>query len=109
MTPKKVKNNKLVFFLTGIIMILGLCIVFLNDDLQYQRKASLDSAQYCIKYTADIMVKGSTDLVHERAAHEYDLDKANSNIEGLVSQYNTLAKRLRLPVLSIYPYMVYKS
>jgi hypothetical protein len=109
MTPKKVKNNKLVFFLTGIIMILGLCIVFLNDDLQYQRKASLDSAQYCIKYTADIMVKGSTDLVHERAAHEYDLAKANSNIEGLVSQYNTLAKRLRLPVLSIYPYMVYKS
>ena len=109
MTPKKVKNNKLVFFLTGIIMILGLCIIFLNDDLQYQRKASLDSAQYCIKYTADIMVKGSTDLVHERAAHEYDLAKANSNIEGLVSQYNTLAKRLRLPVLSIYPYMVYKS
>jgi len=109
MTPKKVKNNKLVFFLTGIIMILGLCIVFLNDDLQYQRKASLDSAQYCIKYTADIMVKGSTDLVHERAAHEYDLAKANSNIEGLVSQYNTLAKRLRLPVLSIYPYIVYKS
>jgi len=109
MTPKKVKNNKLVFFLTGIIMILGLCIVFLNDDLQYQRKASLDSAQYCIKYTADIMVKGSTDLVHERAAHEYDLAKANSNIEGLVSQYNTLAKRLRLPILSIYPYMVYKS
>jgi hypothetical protein len=109
MTPKKVKNNKLVFFLTGIIMILGLCIVFLNDDLQYQRKASLDSAQYCIKYTADIMVKGSTDLVHERAAHEYDLAKANSNIQGLVSQYNTLAKRLRLPVLSIYPYMVYKS
>ena len=109
MTPKKVKNNKLVFFLTGIIMILGLCIVFLNDDLQYQRKASLDSAQYCIKYTADIMVKGSTDLVHERAAHEYDLAKANSNIEGLVSQYNTLAKRLRLPVLSIYPYLVYKS
>lgn len=109
MTPKKVKNNKLIFFLTGIIMILGLCIIFLNDDLQYQRKASLDSAQYCIKYTADIMVKGSTDLVHERAAHEYDLAKANSNIEGLVSQYNTLAKRLRLPVLSIYPYMVYKS
>ena len=109
MIPKEVKNNKLVFFLTGIIMILGLCIVFLNDDLQYQRKASLDSAQYCIKYTADIMVKGSTDLVHERAAHEYDLAKANSNIEGLVSQYNTLAKRLRLPVLSIYPYMVYKS
>jgi predicted ATPase len=109
MTPKKVKNNKLVFFLTGIIMILGLCIVFLNDDLQYQRKASLDSAQYCIKYTADIMVKGSTDLVHERAAHEYDLAKANSNIEGLVSQYNTLAKKLRLPILSIYPYMVYKS
>jgi len=109
MTPKKVKNNKLVFFLTGIIMILGLCIVFLNDDLKYQRKASLDSAQYCIKYTADIMVKGSTDLVHERAAHEYDLAKANSNIEALVSQYNTLAKRLRLPVLSIYPYMVYKS
>ena len=55
------------------------------------------------------MVKGSTDLVHERSAHEYDLAKANSNIEGLVSQYNTLAKRLRLPVLSIYPYMVYKS
>ena len=109
MTPKKVKNNKLIFFLTGIIMILGLCIIFLNDDLQYQRKASLDSAQYCIKYTADMMVKGSTDLVHERAAHEYDLAKANSNIEGLVSQYNTLAKRLRLPVLSIYPYMVYKS
>ena len=109
MMPKEVKNNKLVFSLTGIIMILGLCIVFLNDDLQYQRKASLDSAQYCIKYTADIMVKGSTDLVHERAAHEYDLAKANSNIEGLVSQYNTLAKRLRLPVLSIYPYMVYKS
>jgi len=109
MTPKKVKNNKLVFFLTGIIMILGLCIVFLNDDLQYQRKASLDSAQYCIKYTADIMVKGSTDLVHERAAHEYDLAKANSNIEGLVSQYNTLAKKLHLPFLSIYPYMVYKS
>ena len=109
MTPKKVKNNKLVFFLTGIIMILGLCIVFLNDDLQYQRKASLDSAQYCIKYTADIMVKGSTDLVHERAAHEYDLAKANSNIEGLVSQYNTLAKKLHLPFLSVYPYMVYKS
>ena len=109
MTPKKVKNNKLVFFLTGIIMILGLCIVFLNDDLQYQRKASLDSAQYCIKYTADIMVKGSTDLVHERAAHEYDLAKANSNIQGLISQYNTLAKKLHLPVLSIYPYMVYKS
>ena len=109
MTPKKVKNNKLVFFLTGIIMILGLCIIFLNDDLQYQRKASLDSAQYCIKYTADIMVKGSTDLVHERSAHEYDLAKANSNIEGLVSQYNTLAKKLHLPFLSVYPYRVYKS
>ena len=109
MWPLWIKRNKLSTCLMGLVMILSLCIIFLNDDLQYQRKASLDSAQYCIKYTADIMVKGSTDLVHERAAHEYDLAKANSNIEGLVSQYNTLAKRLRLPVLSIYPYMVYKS
>ena len=109
MWPLWIKRNKLSTCLMGLVMILSLCIIFINDDLQYQRKSSLDSAQYCIKYTADIMVKGSTDLVHERAAHEYDLSKANSNIENLIHQYNNLAKKLKLPELSIYPYLVYKS
>jgi hypothetical protein len=106
---KKTKYNKINIILVAIIMLMGLGLVIINDDLQYARKTSLASAQYCIKYTADIMVKGSTDLVHERAAHEYDLAKANSNIENLVSQYNTIAKRLHLPPISVYGYLVYKS
>jgi hypothetical protein len=105
----KNKYNKLNLALAAIIMLMGLSLVIINDELQYARKTSLSSAQYCIKYTSDIMIKGSTDLTHSRAAHEYDLAKANSNIENLVSQYNTLAKRLRLPALNTYPFIVYKS
>jgi hypothetical protein len=95
--------------LTGLLLAQGMVIIFLNDDLQYQRKNSLASAQYCIKYTADIMIKGSTDLTHERSAHEYDLSKANSNIQDLIFRYNTLAKKLHIPQLTAYPFMVYKS
>ena len=103
------KHNKINIFLVAIIMIMGLGLVMINDELQYARKTSLASAQYCIKYTSDIMIKGSTELTHSRSAHEYDLSKANSNIEDLIYRYNKLAKRLRMPELNPYGFIVPKS
>lgn len=105
----KDKHNKINIVLVAIIMIMGLGLVMINDELQYARKSSLASAQYCIKYTSDIMIKGSTELTHSRSAHEYDLNKANTNIEDLVYRYNKLAKKLRLPELNPYSFIVNKS
>jgi hypothetical protein len=85
------KKNKLIYILVGLILAEGMTIVFLNDDLQYQRKNSLQSAQYCIKYTSDIIMNGSIELVHERSAHTADINQANKNIAFLVDEYNNLA------------------
>jgi predicted metallo-beta-lactamase superfamily hydrolase len=84
------KKNKLIYILVGLILAEGMVILFLNDDLQYQRKNSLQSAQYCIKYTSDIIMNGSVELVNERSNHKADVDQANKNIEFLVDEYNKL-------------------
>lgn len=90
-------------------MLMGLALVIINDELQYARKTSLSSAQYCIKYTSDIIIKSSTDLVNEKSEHQYNLNKANSNIEDLVYRYNILAKKLKLDPISEYGFKVYKQ
>jgi hypothetical protein len=87
------KKNKLIYILVGLILAEGMVILFLNDDLQYQRKNSLQSAQYCIKYTSDIIMNGSIELVNERSNHKADVDQANKNIEFLVDEYNKLSTK----------------
>jgi hypothetical protein len=87
------KKNKLILILVGLLLAQFIVIIFINDDLQYQRKNSLQSAQYCIKYTSDIIMNGSVELVNERSNHKADVDQANKNIAFLVDEYNKLTTK----------------
>ena len=108
-------KNRFIYVLTGIILVQFLIMLFMNSDLQYQRKAALESSQYCIKYTSEIITNGSIDLVREKAAHEKDILSANTNIDDLVNRYNDLVKKYNKLVtkpideLLVYSFRVIKS
>lgn len=70
---------------------------------------TLEQANYCIKYTSDILATSNVDLMREEDAHKRSVETANAKIEDLVDRYNNLLAEYKKKVKSVKdnPLLVY--
>ena len=115
MSKFTIDNSRLVKILFFAVILLTLTVVIQNADLQEQRKQTVAQAEICIKTTSDSIANYQLALIRQQQAHKKDIDKANTNIDFLLTEYNKLVDKsnkaglTKREQLNAYSYLIQET